>query len=78
MGQKRLCTPKTFYRLKKHRPAVDTSTFVSTYTLNEAFTVNGMFIIIFISIPTDIFIIAGRSTITDTSTHSDVFIITVL
>ena len=77
MSQKQLCTPKTFYGLKKHRPAVDTSTFVSTYTLNDVFTVNGMFIIIFISIPTDIFIVAGRS-ITDTSTHSDVFIITVL
>ena len=85
MGRKQLCTLKTFYGLKKQRPVVDTSTFVSTCTLNDAFTVNGMFIIIFSFIPTDIFfsfiptdifIIAGRSTIADTSTHGDVFIIT--
>ena len=69
MDQKRLCAPQIFSRAKKHRPIVDASTFGSTSSLNDAFTINGMFTIIFSSMPTDIVIAAGTSSIIDAPTH---------
>ena len=44
-NQKRLYASQTFSRAKKHKPAVHASIFSSTSTVNDAFTVDGMFTI---------------------------------